>query len=128
MSETLTNAYAVIREAADSELPAFQRLDRLREVRRELEGAVADTSAAIEVAEAAYADDQVNLALAVVTLRSRATNGERMLAEGTATEDELAESGLLLHPDLDALEQENLLEAVAQEWLDQGKIVLEPAA
>lgn len=128
MSDELTSAYAVIREAADSDLPAFQRLDRLRGIRRELEGALADTSAAIEVAEAAYQGEQVNLGLAVVALRERATTGENLLASGSVTEDELAESGILSHADLDALQEENLLEAVAQEWLDSGKLVLDTAA
>lgn len=113
---------SVIREAADSDLPAFQRRDRLHAIRDEL--AVMINTVEQEIAEATeqgQAEDAMR-ALAVTALRERASISEALLAEGDVTAADLAEAGVLNHYELDALEEEGLLEATAQELLDSGKI------
>ena len=123
MTDTLTAARTAIREAADSELPPFQRVALLGEVKRELEEALSDVDEAIEEAEAARQEDSIEVGLAVLKLRSMATSTEAMLTSGEMTEAEAQDAGLLTHADLDAMEEAGLMEAAANEMMEAGALV-----
>jgi hypothetical protein len=125
MTDSLTAARAIIREAAEAaDLPASQRLDRLAALKRDLEEALTEVAEAMADAEAEAAPDDLDVGMAVLALRSRASTTAELVTAGQMTEAQLAESGVLTHDDLDAMDEEGLLEAAAEEMLRAGKLVL----
>lgn len=127
MTDTLTEVRASLQEAADaSEVPAYQRLQRLRAIRAELAEALEAADEFIDESEVAREGLEVETALGVLSLRQRATISESMLTAGTVTAEQLAEAGVLDHSDLDALDEEGLLEGVARELIDAGRIEVDP--
>lgn len=126
MSETLDTAREAIREAAEADVPAFQRVERLQEIGRELRDAAVEVDEAIREAEAAREDDQLDVGLAVMYLRQRATLTDELVDAGQITEADAVSSGVLRHDDLDAMEDAGLLDAAAHEMVAAGVLSTAP--
>lgn len=122
MSDPLQEMREMIQETAVAEIPAFQRSARLRAMRDELKVAVEEAEGALTAVEAARDDERAGLQVAISALRDRATLSESLIADGVATEQEIAESGVLSNSDLDELDEEGLLEATVQELIDRGAL------
>lgn len=122
MSDPLNEIRESIQETAEADLPAFQRLQRLRAMRAELAAAVEHTDAAIGVVQEARDAERVGLDLVILALRERAETSEGLIADGVMSEAEVSAAGILSNAELDELDEEGLLEATARELIDAGTL------
>lgn len=129
MTETLDDLKDELEEAAtDESLSAADRLARLREIREELVEATSEADRHIKEAEAAENAGAVGAALAVAALRERASLHDELIEQGVLTEADFEAHGVLTHAQLDAMDEEGLLEAAALELVASGKLVVEAPA
>lgn len=111
-----------IQEIIEGPLRPSQRIERLAALDAELAEARAEIAAASgrlkELREAEHED----LTVIILALRDRANTMDSLVAEGTLNELEAADSGVLMNDELDFLENEGILEATAQQLVDDGVI------
>lgn len=121
---TLDDLMAEIEEASTEQgLARDERLARLRSIREDLAEAIDDVDARIEDVEAST-DGQVDVTLAISRLRESADIRDELIEAGTISAEEADDDGVLSNADLDAMQQEGILEAAALELVAAGKLKL----
>lgn len=121
---TLDDLMTEIEEASTEQgLARDERLARLRSIREDLSEAIDDVDARIEDVEAST-DEQVDVTLAISRLRESADIRDELIEAGTISTEEADEDGVLSNADLDAMQQEGILEAAALELVAAGKLKL----
>lgn len=122
---TLEDYKAEIEEATSEDVPLDDRVALLESIREELTSTLDIVNE--KLAEAAANPDErrpSDIEFAISHLRDRAEVAQEQLDAGNVTEAELTEAGIFTTRELDALEEEELLETAAQELIEAGKIEL----
>lgn len=125
MAETQAAALAAITDIMEADIVASQRRDHLLAIQAELDATAAEIAEALEVVEVQRDDGRTETEMAVMALRARATQSAEMLESGDASQEDMAEAGVLSHSDLDDLEEEGLLEVAALQMVEAGTLAVE---
>jgi polyhydroxyalkanoate synthesis regulator phasin len=121
---TLDDLMTEIEEASTQQgLARDERLSRLRSIREDLAEAIDDVDARIADVEAST-DGQVDVTLAISRLRESADIRDELIEKGTISAEEADEDGVLSNDELDAMQEEGILEAAALELVAAGKLTL----
>lgn len=122
--EALDTLMTEIEEASTEQgVARDERLARLRSIREDLSEALDDVDARIADVEAST-DGQVDVTLAISRLREAADIRDELIEAGTISAEEADEDGVLSNEDLDAMQEEGILEAAALELVAAGKLKL----
>lgn len=116
-----------IQETVEADITYLQRKTRLEAIQQELAEATVEVRDAIFRLEEATTAEMQALHFAASAVRERATTTERLLEEGVIDLQDVADAGLLLNEDLDALQSEGLFEATVQQLVDEGVLGLDGA-
>lgn len=123
---TLDDLMTEVEEASTAQgLARDERLARLRSIREDLAEALDDVDARIADVEASSTEEeQVDVVLAISRLREAADIRDELIEAGTINAEEADDDGVLSNADLDAMQEEGILEAAALELVAAGKLVL----
>lgn len=121
---TLDDLMTEIEEASTEQgVARDERLARLRSIREDLAEALDDVDARIADVEAST-DGQVDVTLAISRLRESADIRDELIEAGTISAQEADEDGVLSNDELNAMQEEGILEAAALELVAAGKLKL----
>lgn len=122
---TLDEMLTEIEEAStEPGLERADRLARLRSIRDDLAEALDDVDARIADVESAPLEETIDVTRAVSALREQADIRDELIEAGTITAQEADDDGVLSNAELDAMQEEGILEAAALELVAAGKLKL----